>query len=129
MGPASRQATIVELDAVQRRAGVEDPVDPSVEVGEHMVGRRRADMARPIGRGRGERPTSGLDQGAGDRMVRRPQGQRIEPRPCEQADPAGGGGRRNQSERSWPESARQSLGGAVQPGVLKRVFDPEHMGD
>ncbi len=71
---------IVEFDAVQRRASVDDPVDPSVEVGEHMVGRRCADMARPIGRGRGERPTGGLDQSAGGRMGRRPQRQCVKPR-------------------------------------------------
>ena len=51
----SRQATMVDSTPDPRRAAIEDRVDPAVEVGQDVLGVGRADPARPIGRGCGDR--------------------------------------------------------------------------
>ena len=51
-------------------SGIEDGVDPAIEVFQHMVGASRADAAEAIGAGRGDRDSGPRNQRLGDRMRR-----------------------------------------------------------
>ena len=114
---------------MSRRPGVEDPVDPAVEIGENMRGRRRADAARTIGRRRGERRSRRLDQRAGRLVRRNPERERIEAGAREQAHPTARRGGRDQGERPGPEGLRQLFRVTRQYSLAPRRLDVEDMGD
>ena len=49
-------------------AAVQHRLDPARKARHHMLGPRRADLAGGVGRGPGQRPVKGPQEGAGDRM-------------------------------------------------------------
>ena len=64
-----RQATMVEFDADRRRPAVDDQVDAAAQIGEHMGGGGRRDVAGAVGRGRHHRAAECRQDGARNRMV------------------------------------------------------------
>ena len=60
------------FEPVTRRPGIENAIDPAVEIGEHMNGRRRADMAGAVGGGRRKRNAGRLDHGPRDARAPEP---------------------------------------------------------
>ena len=107
-GRPADSPTIVEFEAIAAWAAVEDPVDPAVEIGEHMSGGGRAYPARPVGGRRGERDARRLDQRARRLVRRRAQRHAVETGAREQADPAGRRRGQDEGKRSGPERARES---------------------
>ena len=115
-----RHATIVELQPERGGAVVENPVDAPLQVGGDMFGARRADPSRPVRGRRDERLANGLDQRARDPVGGRAQRDRIQPRPREQADPAGRRDLGHDRQRARPERRREPGGARVEVGLAGR---------
>ena len=75
-----RNDTMVDSTPTLRRAAIDDQVDAAVEIGAHMLGERRRDVAGPIGRGRDHRLAERLQQVARDRVVRHAHRDRVRAR-------------------------------------------------
>ena len=118
-----------QFDAAARRAAVEDPVDPAVEVGGDMGGGGRADAAGAVGRGRGERDARRRDQRLRDRVIGRAQRQRLEPGAREQTDLAARRDRRDDRQRPRPERLGEPAGEIVECASRAAARRAGDMGD
>ena len=108
---------------------IKDQVDLPVQVLFHVLRRRRADMAGPVGRGRDQRLAESLDQGAGAGMGGHAQGNRVEARAGDVTDGAGLRDGQDHGQRSRPEF-RSDLSGLIrEDGLLLRHFHVCDMGD
>ena len=120
---------IVEFDADPRRAAVKDQIDASAEIGQNVGGRRRADPAGAVRRGRDEGNRRRLDQRPRDRVARRAHGEAGEAGAGQFADAASPRERRHQRQRSRPERLRQRLRMGVENRLAHRGRGVEDMGD
>ena len=74
-----RQDTMVDFDADRAGAGVDDQIDAAAQIGEHMRGAGRRNVAGAVGRWRHHRPAEGRQQRARDRVRRHAHGDAVEP--------------------------------------------------
>ncbi len=88
-----------------------------------------AGAARAVGRGRGDGPADGGEHGLGGRMVGRPHGDRVQPRPGEVADRGSVRDRRHQRQGARPEGLGETLGARVEGGDGQGGLQASDMGD
>ncbi len=110
-------------------AAVEHHVDAAAQVGQHMRGAGRRDMAGAVGRGRHHRAAEGRDQRQRHRMGRHPHGDAVEPGQRQVGHAAIRLFRQHQRQRAGPERLRQRLGGGVEHGNAARRGDVGDMRD
>ena len=117
------------FDAPAAGAGVENQGDAPVEVGQHVLGARRADGAGAVGGGRGERPADSGDERARDLKTRHANGERVEAGAREQADAAIRGDRRDQRQRPRPETLGEPERDGVEPRLARSGLHAFEMRD
>ncbi len=86
------------------RPGIEDHRDPIAEVGRHMTGRSRADVAGPVGARRRDRLVESGEQGTGDGVGRNTNSDRFKPGRRQVGDRCRRAFRQDEGQGPWPES-------------------------
>ncbi len=94
-----------------------------------MVRRGRAQPARTVGRGRGDRSLGGAQQGLGDRVRGGADRHRVEPGRGEQREPAVGAARQDEAQRPRPEPPDKIAGARVEDGERLGLGQTRHMHD
>ena len=94
-----------------------------------MVGRGRADVARAVGRGRGNRPSGFCDQVAGNRVRGQPQADAGKTGTGEIADCSIRLARHNQRQRAGPEAFGQFEGRGVENAFGSGLSERGDMGN
>jgi hypothetical protein len=102
-------------------APINHRVDPALEVGEHMVRERGADMAGPVRRRRGDRAPQRPDQGMRHRMRRTAEGHARKTRRHQFGHGAIWRARNNQRQRPRPERRRQFQGRNIEDAFALRI--------
>ena len=98
-------------------SAVEHRLDAPVEIAKHVVRIGRADAARAVGGGRGDRPPGLLQERMGEGMGRHAQAHAVETGAGEIADRAGRRHRHHQGQRAGPERLRQLPRGVVEQAL------------
>ncbi len=117
------QETIVELDADLAWAGVDDEVDPAAQIGEHMRGACRRNVAGAVCRGRDDRSAEGGEQRVRDRMRGHAHRDGVEPGQRKIGDTAIRLLGEHERQRSGPERGRQLFGGVGEDAGRARGVD------
>ena len=119
------------LDADRARAAIDDQIDAAAQVGEHVRGAGRRDVAGAIGRWRHHRPAEGARA-----MRAPPDAPARAPRRCRARPVARSATRairllwQHQRQRPRPERRRQPFGGGVEDARARaRGVDVGDMGD
>ncbi len=98
----------------RRRPAVDDQLDVPAEVGEHVLRRRRRDMAGAVRRRRHHRVAEGREDLAREAMAGDAHGDAVEAGGGELGDRAIFAPRQHQGQRPRPERRRQPLGGLIE---------------
>ena len=117
------------FDSHIRRPAVEHRIDSPLEVAEHMVRRRRADTAGPVGGGSGHRAADPAEQGVRQRMGGHAQAEAVEAGAGEVGHRAGRCGRHDEGQRARPEGFREPPRGGVEQALGLGGLEARHMGD
>ena len=99
------------LDTDLAGAGIDDEVDAAAQIGEHVRGACRRNVAGAVGRGRNDRSAEGGEQCVRDRMRGHAHRDGVEPGQCKIGDAAIRLLRQHERQRSRPERSRQPFGG------------------
>ena len=116
-GRVARQVEDRGFQADGRRPAVEDQVDPTLQVGQDMLGAGRREAVRPIGAGGGQRPAAPGDQVAGDPSRRASHADGRLAGRDDIRNPVGTA--KDERQRPGPEPGRQPIGVA---GPLRHTF-------
>ena len=128
-GRRGRKVEHRRLDADEAGPAVEDQRHARAQRLGHMLGARRADGAAAVGRGRGDRPAGGTDQGLRDGMRRRADRHGIETCGRQQGNGRAWTARQHQCEWPRPEPRRQLVGSLVPKNELPSLAGIEHVAD
>ncbi len=117
------------FDAERGGAVIDEELDAVTEVVEHVLGRRRRDLAGPVRRRRHHRLAERGEDLLGDRMARHPNRDGVEPGGREQADRAVRCLRQDQSQGPRPERAGELQRGVVEHREALGGGEIGHVGD